>query len=79
MHLNWRRDGTYVTYDLVSHQDVQLTEFQAIDRLHTKLHDGYKWYFNYTYINATPMHVSFSVVFGPDGRVSEVAPVHGWD
>jgi hypothetical protein len=79
MGLSWRRDGTYVTYDLGARQDVHLTELQAVERLHTRLHDGYVWHFYYTYINVTPMHVSFSVVFGPDGRVSKITPVHGWD
>ena len=79
MGLSWRRDGTYRTYDVAAHQDVAMTESQAVERLHAKLHDGYKWYFSYTYINITPMHVSFSVIFGPDGRVAEVTPVHGWD
>ena len=79
MDLNWRRDGTYHTYDLAARQDVSLTETEAIERLHATLHDGYKWHFHYTYINMSPMHVSFSVVFGPDGRVSEVKPVYGWD
>lgn len=56
-----------------------MTETQAVESLHVKLHDGYRWHFNYTYINMTPMHVTFSVIFGPDGRVSEVTPVRGWD
>jgi hypothetical protein len=60
MGLNWRRDGTYRTYDLAAHQDISLTESEAVQRLHARLHDGYKWYFSYTYINVTPMHVSFS-------------------
>jgi len=76
--LSWRRDGTYRTYDLAAHQDISLTESEAVERLHAKLHDGYKWHFSYTYTNVTPMHVSFSVIFGPDGRVTEVTPVHGW-
>ena len=79
MSLSWRRDGTYRTYDLAAHQDISMTESEAVERLHAKLHDGYKWYFSYTYTNVTPMHVSFSVIFGPDGRVVEVTPVHGWD
>ncbi|HLN28511.1 MAG TPA: hypothetical protein VK395_12285 [Gemmataceae bacterium] len=79
MGLNWRRDGTYGTYDLAAQRDISLTESEAIERLHAILHDGYKWQFHYTYINMTPMHVSFTVVFGPDGRVAEVKPVYGWD
>ncbi len=79
MGLSWRRDGAYVTYDLSAGQDISLTESEAIQRLHRKLHDGYRWSFSYTYINVTPMHVSFRVIFGPDGRVAEVTPVQGWD
>jgi len=79
MSLNWKKDGSYGTYDLAARRYVSLTESEAIERLHTKLHDGYKWSFCYTYVNMTPMHISFHVVFGPDGRVEKVTPVHGWD
>jgi hypothetical protein len=79
MMLNWRRDGTYHTYDLAAHRDVQLSEAEAIEGLHAKLHDGYKWRFHYTYFNVTPQHVSFTVAFGADGRVTEMTPVYGWD
>lgn len=79
MGLSWRIDGTYWTYDLAAHQGISLTESEAIEHLHAKLHDGYKWHFHYTYINATPMHISFTAVFGPDGRITEVTPVYGWD
>lgn len=79
MGLNWRRDGTYGTYDLAARRYISFTESEAIERLHAKLHDGYKWRFHYTYTNMTPMHMSFTVVFGPDGRLAEVKPVSGWD
>ena len=79
MGLNWKRDGSYGTYDSAAGHYVSLTESEAIERLHSKLHDGYRWHFSYFYVNVTPMHVSFSVIFGPDGRVTEVTPVHGWD
>jgi hypothetical protein len=79
MSLGWRKDGSYRTYDLAARRDISLTESEVIDRLHATLHDGYQWHFRYTYINMTPQHVSFSVVFGPDGRVTEVKPVYGWD
>lgn len=79
MGLNWKRDGAYGTYDSAAGHYVSMTESEAIERLHSKLHDGYRWYFSYYYLNVTPMHVSFSVIFGPDGRVTEVTPVHGWD
>lgn len=79
MSLSWTKDGTYRTYDAATRQTLQLSERQAIERLHAKLHDGYRWGFHYTYINMTPQHVSFSVIFGLDGRVIEVKPVYGWD
>jgi len=79
MGISWRRDGTYQTYDRAARRDISLTKSEAIEHLHATLHDGYKWHFHYIYLNMTPMHVSFVVVFGPDGRVAEVTPVHGWD
>jgi len=79
MNLSRNRAGGYSIYDVAAHHDIALTEAQAVERLHEKLHDGYRWRFYYTYINITPMHVSFSVIFGPDGRVSEVTRVYGWD
>src|ERR1700686_4538330 len=71
MGLRRTADGTYRTYDLAAQPSIAITETQAVERLHAKLHDGYPWRFYFTYINMTPMHVSFSVIFGPDGRVSE--------
>jgi hypothetical protein len=58
---------------------VALTETLAEERLQAKVHGGYRWRSNCVYINMTPIHVSFNVVFGPDGRVAQVTPVHGWD
>jgi len=72
-------DGTYRINDGVAHPDVALNETQAVERLQAKLHDGSRWRSNCIYVNMTSMHVSFSVIFGPDGRVVEVTPVHGWD
>jgi hypothetical protein len=79
MSLGWSQNGTYYTSPGTPNQRPALSESEALDRLHARLHDGYRWTFYYTYINATPQHVSFSVVFGPDGRVAEVKPVYGWD
>jgi hypothetical protein len=79
MLLNWKPDGTYHTYNLAPNQDVELSEPEALEQLHAKLHDGYKWRFHYTYFNVTPQHVSFTVAFGANGRVTEVTPVYGWD
>ena len=79
MGLGRTPDGKYHTFDSETNQTLSLSESEALDRLHAKLHDGYPWTFHYTYTNLTPQHVSFSVVFGPDGRVTEVKPVYGWD
>lgn len=79
VNLSWRRDGTYRLTDASAHQDVRLSESEAVDRLGALLLQGYKWVFRYTYINLTPMHVSFSVEFGSDGHVCEVKPTYGWD
>lgn len=73
------RDGLYSVHDAAAHSDIALTQAQEVERLRRRLHDGYRWRFAYTYLNITPMHVSFSVMFGPDGRVTRVTPVHGWD
>jgi hypothetical protein len=79
MSLSRNRDGTYRVHDGVADPDIALTETQAGERLQATMHDGYQWRSNCVYVNMTPMHVSFSVIFGPDGRVAEVTPVHGWD
>jgi len=79
INLGRTRDGLYHAYDPASGQNLNLSESEAIHRLHNRLHDGYPWHFRYTYINVTPQHVTFSVDFGPDGRVSQVKPVYGWD
>ena len=73
------QNGMYHTFDSATNQALNLSEAEALDRLHATLHDGYRWTFHYTYINASPQHVSFSVVFGSDGRVTQVKPVYGWD
>lgn len=79
MNLEREKDGVYRVYDMATRQNIQLSESDTIARLHAKLHDGYPWHFYYTYTNLTSTDVYFSVVFGPDGRVTEVKPVHGLD
>jgi hypothetical protein len=79
MLLGRTKDGIYHAYDPAAGQELNLSESEAVDRLHARLHDGYPWHFRYTYTNVTPQHVTFSVDFGPDGRVSQVRPVYGWD
>ena len=73
MNLSRFQDGTYRV------DGVALTEVQAVERVQAKLHDGYRWRSNCIYVNMTSMHVSFSVIFGPDGRVAEVTTIRGWD
>jgi len=72
-------DGGYRVSNGIADSGAALTETQAVERIQAKLHDGYRWRSNCMYVNMTSMHVSFSVIFGPDGRVSEVTPVDGWD
>jgi hypothetical protein len=79
VRLDRTKDGIYRTFDSATSRDLNLSESAAIDHLHARLHDGYAWHFHYTYINATPQHITFIVDFGPDGRVSQVGPVYGWD
>jgi len=79
MSISRNRDETYRVYDAVAHRDLALTEMQAVEHLQSNLHDGYRWRSHCVYVNMTPMHVSFSVISDPDGRVAEVTPVQGWD
>jgi hypothetical protein len=73
------RDGVYRVSGGLVDSNTALTESQAVERVQAKLHDGYRWRSNCIYVNMNSMHVSFSVIFGPDGHVAEVTPVHGWD
>ena len=79
MNLEREKDSTYRVYDMTARQNIRLSESEAIERLHAKLHDGYPWHFYYTYTNLTSTDVYFSVVFGPNGRVTEVEPIRGLD
>ena len=79
MGLRLDQNGMYHTFDSATNQTLNLSESEALDLLHARLHDGYRWTFHYTYTNASPQHVSFSVMFDPDGRVTDVKPVYGWD
>lgn len=79
MRLSWNKDGTYRTYDFATGKDISMTEAETVERLHATLHDGSTWTFHYLYTNITPQHVAFRVVFGIDGRVSEVQPIFSFD
>ena len=79
LSLSWNKDGTYQTFDPAGGRIISMTESEAVEYLHATLHDGYTWTFYYTYNNVTPEHVTFHVVFGADGRVSEVKDIYGFD
>jgi len=79
MNLGRGKDDIYQVYDMAAGQNIQLSESEVIERLHAKLHDGYRWHFYYTYTNMASADIFFSVVFGPDGRVTEVEPLRGLD
>src|SRR5271169_3511343 len=79
LSLGWNKDGTYQTFDPAAGRIISMTESEAVEYLHATLHDGYTWTFYYTYNNVTPEHVTFHVVFGTDGRVSEVKDIYGFD
>lgn len=57
----------------------EMTEPEAAELMKQKMSDGYDWRWRYTFVNDTPMHFSFTVTFGSDGRVKNVTDVWGWD
>ena len=57
----------------------RVTAPEAAAAMQQKMSDGYEWIWRYTFVNDTPMHFSFSVTFGADGRVKSVTDVWGWD
>ncbi|MGO9087815.1 MAG: hypothetical protein ACLQBK_21570 [Candidatus Sulfotelmatobacter sp.] len=79
LRLSWNKDGTYRAFDPAAGRIISMTESEAVEYLHATLHEGYTWTFHYTYNNVTPEHVTFHVVFGTDGRVSEVKDIYGFD
>jgi hypothetical protein len=79
LSLSWNKDGTFQTFEPAAGRIISMTESEALEYLHATLHDGYRWTFHYTYNNVTPEHVTFHVVFGTDGRVSEVKDIYGFD
>jgi cbb3-type cytochrome oxidase subunit 3 len=72
-------ENTYCCFDGPGGENRRLTAQEAATVLHQKMSDGYDWIWRYTFINDTPMHFSFSVTFGADGRVKKVTDVWGWD
>jgi len=72
-------DGTYCCFDGPDGKKGRLTAPEAAAAMQQKMSDGYEWIWRYTFINDTPMHYSFSVTFGADGRVKAVTDVWGWD
>lgn len=71
--------GKFFYFDRAMSKDRQISESEALALLHQKLGDGYSWQFKYTFINSSPQHFSFKVVFDKDGSVQEVTPIYGWD
>lgn len=72
-------DDTYCCFDGPDGKKGGLTAPEAAAAMHRKMSDGYQWIWRYTFTNDTPMHFSFSVTFGADGRVKSVTDVWGWD
>lgn len=79
LRLSWNKDGSYQTFDPAAGRIISMTESEALEYLHATMRDGYTWTFYYTYNNVTPEHVTFHVVFGTDGRVSEVRDIYSFD
>lgn len=77
--LTERKDGTFGSASGPGFQSHQLTEEEAAGLMKQKMADGYDWRWRYTFLNDTPQHFSFTVTFGPDGRVKDVTDVWGWD
>ncbi len=73
------REDTYCCFAGPDGEKHKLTAPEAAAALHQKMSDGYEWVWRYTFVNDTPMHFSFSVTFGTDGRVKKVTDVWGWD
>lgn len=71
--------GKFFYFDRALSKDRQISESEALALLHQNLGDGYSWQFRYTFINSSPQHFSFKVLFDKDGSVQEVTPVYGWD
>jgi heme/copper-type cytochrome/quinol oxidase subunit 2 len=81
-NLMQQRDGTFVCScgtkkELWRLQN--LTESEAAELMKQKMSDGYEWRWRYTFVTATPLHFSFTVTFGRDGRVKDITDVWGWD
>ena len=72
-------DGTFGWSSAPDYQSRQLSEDEAVALIKQKMSDGYEWRWRYTFLNDTPQHFSFTVIFGRDGRVKDVTDVWGWD
>jgi hypothetical protein len=73
------QDGSFGWSGGPDYQSRQLTKDEAVALMRQKMSDGYDWRWRYTFLNDTPQHFSFTVTFGPDGRVKDVTDVWGWD
>lgn len=77
--LSEHSNGNFYSFDAPNPRDRELIEDEAVKLMKQKMSDGYEWRWRYTFINDTPMHFSFTVTFGRDGRVKDVTDVWGWD
>jgi hypothetical protein len=74
-----QRDGNFVCLCGTKNELQNLTESRAAELMKQKMSDGYDWRWRYTFVTATPWHLSFTVTFGRDGRVKNITDVWGWD
>jgi hypothetical protein len=74
-----QRDGNFVCLCGTKNELQNLTESEAAELMKQKMSDGYDWRWRYTFVTATPWHLSFTVTFGRDGRVKNITEVWGWD
>jgi hypothetical protein len=74
-----QRDGKFVCLCGANNELQTLTESEAAELMKQKMSDGFDWRWRYTFVTAKPRHFSFTVTFGPDGRVKDITDVWGWD
>jgi len=72
-------DGTFWCTCGAEAEFRNLTESEAAAVMKQKMADGYEWVWRYTFLTGTPLHFSFTVTFGRDGRVKDITKVWGWD
>lgn len=55
-----------------------LTESQAAELMKQRMSGGYEWHWKFEFLKDSLLH-SFTVTFGPDGRVKHITDVHTTD